>query len=122
MIMMTQLKIWRVVDPNSVGALHPGVVTAWNLRQKLSRQLKIDLQPHETIHIIHPVNPGTSSPTTLSHSELNNVKVQKMVDEFVPAGDKCDIQLKRVGEYVAKITLEGGHCVPLRFVVQQRLP
>ena len=118
---MLQLKIWRVVDPNSVGALHPGMVTAWNLRQKLSHQLKIDLQPHETIHIVYPVI-STSANATLSHSELDNAKVQKMVDEFVPASGKCETQIKRLGDYVAKITLEGGHSVPLRFVVQQRLP
>lgn len=89
------------------------MVTAWNLRQKLSKQLKIQLQGHETIHI-HPLN-------VLSHSELDNDKVQNLVDEFQPEGT-CEVKIKRVGDYVAKITLEGGFSVPLRFVVQQRLP
>jgi len=88
-------------------------VTALNIRQKLSKQLKIDLEPHESIHI-HPLD-------ALSHAELDNSKVQSLVDEFVPEG-KCEIKIKRLGEYLAKISLNGGHSVPLRFVVQQRLP
>lgn len=102
-----------MVDPNSVDAIHPGVVTALNLRQKLSKQLKIDLEPHESIHI-HPLN-------TLSHAELDSDQVQSMVEEYKPEG-KCDTKIKRLGDYLAKISLEGGHSVPLRFVVQQRLP
>jgi hypothetical protein len=94
-------------------ALHPGIVTALNIRQKLSKQLKIDLEPHETIHI-HPLN-------SLSHAELDNIKVQSMVDEFEPEG-KCETKIKRLGDYLAKISLDGGHSVPLRFVAQPRLP
>lgn len=108
-----QLKIWRVVDPNAVDALHPGMVTAINLRQKLSKQLKIDLERHETIHI-YPVN-------NLSHAEMDDDKVQNLVDEFQPEG-MCEVQIKKLGEYIAKITLEGGYSVPFRFVVMQRIP
>lgn len=113
LLYVMQLKIWRVVDPNSAGVIHPGMVTALNVRQKLSRQLNIDLENHEAIHI-HPLN-------NLSHSELDNYKVQSMIDEFEPKG-KCETKIKRLGDYLAKITLEGGHSIPLRFVVQQRLP
>jgi len=109
-----QLKIWRVVDPNSSGVLHPGIVTALNIRQKLSKQLKIDLQTHETLHI-HPLS-------TLSHSDLDNSKVQTMIDEFEPSKGKCEIKIQRLGDYLARITLEGGYAIPLRFVVQQRIP
>lgn len=101
------------MDPNSTDALHPGFVTAFNIRQKLSKQLKIDLQPHETIHI-HPLN-------SLSHSELDNNTAQNMIDEFEPEG-KCTVKITRLGDYLAKITLAGGHSIPLRLVVQKKLP
>jgi hypothetical protein len=112
-LIQPKLKHWRVVDPNSMDALHPGLVTALNIRQKLSKQLKIDLEPDETIHI-HPLN-------SLSHAELDNNKVQSMVDEFEPEG-KCETKIKRLGDYLAKISLDGGHSIPLRIVVQPRLP
>ncbi len=102
-----------MVDPNSVDVLHPGTVTAYNIRQKLSKQLKIELEPHETIHI-HPLD-------SLSHSELDNSNAQSMVDEFEPEG-KCNVKIKRLGDYIAKISLDGGHSVPVRFVVQKKLP
>ena len=108
-----QLQIWRVVDPNSVDALHPGVATALNIRQKLSKQLKIDLGNHETVHI-YPVSP-------LVHADMDDDKVQNLVDEFEPKG-KCETKIKRLGDYIAKITLDGGYSVPLRFVVRQRIP
>lgn len=94
-------------------ALHPGMVTAANIRQKLSKQLKIDLEPNESIHI-YPVNP-------LSHNELDDDKIQTMIDEFKPEA-KCQTQIKRLGDYLAKISLAGGYSVPLRFVVRQRIP
>ena len=102
-----------MVDPNSTDALHPGYVTAWNLRQKLSKQLKIELQPHEKIHI-HPLD-------SLSHAELDMNKAQGMVEEFEPQGS-CTIKIRKLGEYLAKISLDGNHSVPLRFVIQKRLP
>ncbi|KAL7555138.1 hypothetical protein ACHAWF_018773 [Thalassiosira exigua] len=45
------VKIIRNVDPNLPTMCHPGHVSAKNLRDKLSKQLKIDLEDHETIHI-----------------------------------------------------------------------
>ena len=108
-----QLKIWRVVDPNSTDALHPGIVTAFNLRSKLSNQLKIDLDEQEAVHIC------SDAPLVLSESNEN--KIQSMVDEFQPEG-KCETKIKRLGEYVAKISLAGGYSVPLKFAVVQRIP
>ena len=89
------------------------MVTAASLRQKLSKQLKIDLEAHEPIHI-YPVN-------NLSHAEMDDDRVQNLVDDFQPEG-KCETKLKKLGDYLAKISLDGGYSVPLRFVVQQRLP
>ena len=45
------VKLVRNVDPNVPTMCHPGFVSAQNIRDKLSMQLKIDLEDHETIHI-----------------------------------------------------------------------
>jgi hypothetical protein len=105
--------MWRVVDPNSADALHPGMVTAYSVRQKLAKQLKIDLEDHEKIHIC--------SDTPLVLADLDESKMQTMVDELESEGD-CDTKVKRLGEYLAKISLAGGYSVPLRFIVMQRVP
>lgn len=89
------------------------MVTAYNIRQKLSKQLKVDLENHETVHIC--------SSTPMVHAEVDDDKLQSTVDEFEPKG-KCETKIKRLGEYVAKISLDGRQSVPLKFVVVQRLP
>ncbi|KAL3902923.1 MAG: hypothetical protein SGILL_010642, partial [Bacillariaceae sp.] len=110
------LKMWRSIDPNSVDTLHPGMVNAENLREKLSKQLKIDLEDEEPIHIYS--DSGGSS--TLVFAELNENKIQTMVEEYKPADGPCSVEIKRLGDYLAKISLKGGYSVPLRFVVLQR--
>jgi len=107
------LKIWRAVDPNTTDALHPGMVTSQNLREKLSKQLKIDLEGHETIHI--------HSGTPIVNTERSENEVQSLIDEFEPEGE-CGIEIKQLGNYLAKISLAGGYSVPLQFTVVQRLP
>lgn len=103
------------MDPNSIDALHPGVVTAKNIRQKLSKQLKIDLEDDEPIHIC--------SETPLVHNEMNDSTIQTMVDEFVTStAPECPMTVKRLGEYIAKISIGGGYSIPLKFVVLQRVP
>jgi len=127
------LQIWRTVDPNSTDTLHPGVVTTDNIRQKLSKQLKIDLDESEPIHILknasneesQAVGNASSATTTnpLNFAELDDAKIQAMADELVPAMDasgKCSIQINRLGEYLAVIGLKGGYAVPLRVLVRQR--
>jgi hypothetical protein len=107
------LKVWRVVDPNTTDALHPGVVNASNLREKLGKQLKIDLDPNDKLHVY--------SDTPLLPAELDENKQQSIVDAFTPEG-ACEIEIKRLGEYLAKISLPGGYSVPLRLQVIQRVP
>lgn len=109
----SQLKIWRVVDPNTTDMLHPGVVNASNLREKLGKQLKIDLAPTDKLHIF--------SDTPLMHSELDESKQQSMIDAFSPDVE-CSVEIKKLGEYLAKISLPGGYAVPLKFQVIQRVP
>jgi hypothetical protein len=107
------LKIWRVVDPSSADALHPGKVNSWNLRKQISTQLKIDLNDNETIHIC--------SKDQLILAELDETKMETLMEE-VDAEKPCEIEIKRLGEYVARIGLEGGYMAPLRFQVVQRVP
>jgi ribosomal protein L9 len=109
----SQLKIWRVVDPNTTDVLYPGLVNASNLRQKLGKQLKIDLEPNDKLHIY--------SDAPLMHAELDESKQQSIVDAFTPEG-ACEIEIKRLGEYLAKISLPGGYSVPLKLQVIQRVP
>lgn len=143
------LQIWRTVDPNSSteDVLHPGIVTSENLRQKLSKQLKIDLDVEaiggESIHIYHNVSSnkaeekdavtaaaaaGTTMTTNpINFSELDDTKIQTMVDDFIPENkskdknaNECSVRINRLGDYLAVIGLNGGYNVPLRFIVRQR--
>jgi hypothetical protein len=107
------LKIWRVVDSSSADVLHPGKVNSWNLRKQISTQLKVDLGENEKVHIC--------SKDPLILAELDETKMESLLEE-VDAEKPCDIQIKRLGEYVARIGLEGGYTVPLRFLVVQRVP
>ena len=125
-----KLQIWRMVDPNSTDTLHPGVVTTENLREKLSKQLKIDLDENEAMHIFREDddNDNTDSSDSaaktttnpINFTEIDEVKIQAMIDDFIPTTDKCPIKINRLGDYLAVIGLKGGYTVPLRFVVRQR--
>lgn len=119
-----KLQFWRSVDPNSTDALHPGVVTVDNIRQKLSKQLKIDLEESEPIHIIQnsasneSASSSASTANPLNFAELDDNKIQAMADELVP--DSNAITINRLGDYLAVIGLKGGYAVPLRVLVKQR--
>ncbi|VEU43112.1 unnamed protein product [Pseudo-nitzschia multistriata] len=130
------LQIWRNVDPNSTDSLHPGVVTAEHVRQKLSKQLRIDLDDSEPVHILRTASPPSSpseettpsSTTTttnpLNFAELDDSKIQALADDLVPVVDeegRCLIRINRLGEYLAVIGLKGGYAVPLRVLVRQRV-
>jgi hypothetical protein len=85
--------------------------------------LKIDLDDSEPIHIYHDSSSssqGSTNVNPITFSELNEYKIQSMVDEFATSGEKCQIKIRRLGDYLAKITLQGGYSVPLRFTVLQR--
>jgi hypothetical protein len=126
-----KLQIWRMVDPNSTDTLHPGVVTTENLREKLAKQLKIDLDENEPMHIFRDDDDNntdssdsaantTTTTNPINFAELDEVKIQAMTDDFIPTTDKCPIKINRLGDYLAVIGLKGGYTVPLRFVVRQR--
>eukprot|EP00568_Trieres_chinensis_P006216 CAMPEP_0183308010 /NCGR_PEP_ID=MMETSP0160_2-20130417/19689_1 /TAXON_ID=2839 ORGANISM="Odontella Sinensis, Strain Grunow 1884" /NCGR_SAMPLE_ID=MMETSP0160_2 /ASSEMBLY_ACC=CAM_ASM_000250 /LENGTH=263 /DNA_ID=CAMNT_0025471747 /DNA_START=11 /DNA_END=802 /DNA_ORIENTATION=- len=123
------LKIWRNIDTNT-GKVHPGLVNHINLRQKISKQLRIDLEDHEMIHIrAEPV---------LSHAEVSDQEVANLLEDVGPKeasdadkmekvdasedikSDECQVEIRQLGDFLAKITLRGGHTVPLRFTVVKR--
>ena len=80
------------------------------LRDKLSKQLKIDLERHETIHI---------HPEPVLFAELSEPALDAIVEAFdTSAADT--LQIRHLGEYVAKISLRGDYWVPLKFSVLAR--
>lgn len=118
------LTIWRKVDENAAGAvvgaagtpLHPGMVDHLAVRQKLSKQLRIDLEDHETVQIY---------PDPISHTEIDDPENDKSIEDYLTSMDKladgedCQVQLKAVGEYLVKISLTGDE-VGLRLAVVKR--
>jgi len=106
------LTIWRNIDPNAK-LCHPGMVDTAAVREKLSKQLKIDLEEHETIYI----KPEPFEEATDKIEDFHNVvwDIVKNDDSF-----SMDVQLKRLGTYVCKIGLAGGFDVPLILIVKKR--
>lgn len=146
------VKMTRNTDPNQPIMCHPGHVSSKNLRDKLAKQLKIDLEDHETIHIRNEPVVGLYEKDEaeliqmLQEMDEEDVLVEKESaeegDESGKDGDameepapgngavadnqvnayvkECDAKVKQLGDYVAKITLEGGYCVPLKFTIVRR--
>ena len=144
------VRIVRNVDPNMPVMCHPGHVEARNLREKLSRQLKIDLEDHERILIRNEpvvgleekgeaelmqlleemeggVGGGKVVPAkkggegaTVEGGGGADVAVAEGVDVGGDDAKDCDAKVKQLGDYVAKITLRGGYVVPLKFSVVRR--
>ena len=106
---LLKLKIWRNVDPET-NVVHPGMVDHRALRVKLSKQLKIDLDEDEKIHIL-----GTPVEShDLTEEEADEILTK--IDSSTP----CEVQLRQLGKFVAKISLSGGYSVPLKFLVLKR--
>ena len=77
------------------------------LKAKLSKQLKIDLEKHEELHLnAEPIDPDDVTPEGLLEM-VENMEVS----------EPCSLQIQRLGHYVARISLSGGYAVPLRFVI-----
>jgi ribosomal protein L9 len=91
------IRIVRNVDPNMPVMCHPGHVEANNLREKLSRQLKIDLEDHERIHIRNEPVVGLD--------EKGEAELMQLLEEMDLGGGGV-IPAKKVGEGVA--AGEGG--------------
>jgi ribosomal protein L9 len=108
------LKIWRNVDAET-NQVFPGMVDAKAARKKLSKQLKIDLEPHESIHLIpEPVE----SISDLSDEAIENLVAERLAD--ITKDQPCSAQIRQLGDFLARISLSGGHTVPLRMEILKR--
>ena len=129
-----QLKIKRNVDPNNPTMCHPGHVNASNLKDKLSKQLLIDLEDHELIHIRSEPVPGLEDledseiadlllkdeAATTEGDDVVQAKSEGDGDDEASQVEECNVEIKQLGEYLAKITLAGGFTVPLKVKVERR--
>jgi hypothetical protein len=108
-----KLKIWRNVDAagTEYNAIAPGMVDAKAVRRKLSKQLKIELEPHEKVHVIKE---------QVNHSELRDKQLELLMKDLGDRDTPCTTQIKHLGEYVARISLQGGYSIPLKIEVLKR--
>ena len=97
--------------------MHPGMVDAKALRTKLSKQLKIDLDMSEHVQI-HPEPIASFVELEQDDPNLEHFLQNVMTDADMEKDG--ELQLKRLGDYMAKIVLAGGHMVPLKFTVMKR--
>lgn len=112
---------------DSKGALSPGTVVASHVRNKLNQQLRIDLNGvNEKLHIVDK---------SLEHEKLTDVAIANLFRDKLPKVEpldvrtkegmtvtvpKCNVILKKTGQYIARIYLNGGHTVPLKFEIVPR--
>lgn len=80
------------------------------VRTKLSKQLKIDLEKHERVHL---------QPAPIVDPEVTAEELEALMEEIETEQD-CKIQIRALGIYLAKISLAGGHTVPLKVEVLKR--
>mmetsp|Transcript_30125 Transcript_30125/g.36817 ORF Transcript_30125/g.36817 Transcript_30125/m.36817 type:complete len:228 (+) Transcript_30125:100-783(+) len=100
----------RNAESNESGTpLHPGLVRSAHVREKLSKQLKIDLEDHEKLIL---------SPQVVEHHELSNEQEIDAFIEKIPNDEEAVI--RRVGVFYAKIVLRGDFMVPLKVRVVKR--
>lgn len=101
------------MDPIT-NAITPGKVDANIVRKKLSKQLKIDLEPHEIVHL------RTEPLVASSTSELTEEDMEAMMKEMGDVETPCTADIRHLGEYLARISLKGGYSIPLRVEVVKR--
>jgi hypothetical protein len=81
------------------------------VRRKLSAQLKIDLEPHERVHLqAEPVNFG----------ELTEKEIESIMESLGDSEQKSEVVIKKLGEYIARISVRGGYSIPLKFEIMKR--
>jgi hypothetical protein len=103
------------------------MVTASNIRGKLSKQLKIDLEDHEVVKL----NPeAINYDELLAQAEtseeddvgaLDNLVFEEDLNKSLGDIEPCTTEVKQVGDYVAKIYLDGGFCVPLYVKIMRKV-
>jgi hypothetical protein len=83
-----------------------------SVRDKLSKQLKIDLDDTETIHL-------RSEPVP-SHDTMAQKDINALVEEIEGGKEECKVQIREIGYFLAQITLPGDHIIPLKIEVKKR--
>jgi hypothetical protein len=131
------LKMWRNIDTSvsssasssssSSGMLqlmtYPGMVDAKAIKNKLSQQLKIDLEEEEYIQLAatpvsHDLVDGV---TTQGQQMMEQLLSSMFVDTNKEGGESSkDVEIRQLGEYLAKIHLKGNQSVGLRFSILKR--
>ena len=100
--------MYRRVEPGTESSLSPGMVDAVALRKKLSKQLKIDLDHWEKLHIRED---------PLEGDELSNQELLQQIVDDMDTKTKCTVEIRKLGDYVACISLAGRYSVPLKFTI-----
>jgi len=59
-------------------------------------------------------------PLEAGHAELEEGEVEKIMEEIGSSEDDKEVEIRQLGEFMAKITLRGDHVVPLKFAVIKR--
>jgi hypothetical protein len=92
--------------------LSPGMVDSAAVRSKLSKQLKIDLDGYEQVHLRRE---------QIDHASIiTDAEMDEIMDELGPREIPCTTRVKHLGEYVARIWLRGGYKIPLKVLVVKR--
>jgi len=126
------------------GMISPGTVDAKAVRKKLSKQLLIDLEPEECVHLSgEPITSSTKLSTTrqdqdrqidaaspdttvvasaddIDDDDDEELMLLKQLFRDVDVSKPCSVQIRQLGEYMARLSLKGGHIVPLRVEVLKR--
>merc|ERR1712032_1320387 len=114
------LKLWRNVDKsfvdtskNNIGlSIYPGTVTANHVKEKLKKQLKIELQENESVHLSY---------SPVSHANItNNKEMKRMLDNNSFEKESVEYEVRNLGEYLVKILLKGNQSVGLKLSVLKR--
>ena len=75
--------------------------------------MRIDLEDHESVRLM-------GKPLEAGHAELEEGDVERIMEEIGSSEDDKEVEIRQLGEFMAKITLRGDHIVPLKFAVIKR--
>lgn len=67
-----------------------------------------------------PDSGSGSSTTGEDLTDDDDMELMNRVFDNVDANEPCKVQIRQLGEYMARLTLKGGHSVPLRVEVLKR--